>query len=397
MKIFTKQLKVVAISSLLSISALVGLSSCGENSGNGFPSIGDDEKAKIGVLVSDTNGDEAKAFRNYYESYIEKQYNVDFTYTEALEDAAGERSAIETFAAQGYHAVISLSASDRAMQIETCETNKIYYAVASGVLDDDQYTKYASYDCFVGQIGPDMKTEYEAGKAMGEYYKNTVKVKSVALYGAFIPNPMHVYRVAGTLAGLGLTYDSSSDMTTVATQLFKDQSVDLTKVKGDIELKSYVQGFNPDTVYSEVGGAIAQGIDAFLSVGMATTFFSSVFSGANVNYSDIDSFTAGNVAQMSQEGGKLTYLAGKYASSIGPIFAATYNAIHGNVIKDGDKAISLGQSYGVATDASTAGKFQVADSGDNPIINKSLLDTIIGKNVTFDQFKAFVETDRTPK
>ncbi len=395
MQILKKKTTLAAFAGFMSLSALA-LTSCGET-GNGFPSIGDDEKAKIGVLVSDTNGDEAKAFRNYYENYIAKNYNVEFAYTDALEDAAGERTAIEKFAAQGYHAIISLSANDRAMQVETCESNKLYYAVASGVLDDDQYTKYASYDCFVGQIGPDMVTEYNAGKAMGEYYKNTVKVKSVALYGAFIPNPMHVYRVAGTLAGLGLTYSSSSDMATVVGSLFQDQSVDLSKVSGDISLKAYVQGFNPETVYGEVGGAIAQGIDAFLSVGMATTFFSSVFAGANVNYSDIDSFTAGNVSQMSQEGGKLTYLAGKYASSIGPIFAATYNAIHGNVIKDDGKAISIGQGYGVATDATTAAKFQTADSGDNPIINKSLLDTIIGKDVTFAQFKAFVETDRTPK
>ncbi len=395
MKILQKK----AVVSLLALSSALGLAACGSNesAGNGFPTVGDNDKAKIGVLVSDTNGDEAKAFRNYYENYIGKNYNVTFTYTEALSDASGERSEIEKFAAQGYQAIISLSSNDRAMQIEACQQNKIYYAVASGVLEDDQYTKYASYDCFLGQIGPDMTTEYNAGKAMGEYYKNEVKVSSVALYGAFIPNPMHVYRVAGTLAGLGLTYNGSSDMATVTGQLFRDQTVDLTKVAGDVSLKAYVQGFNPDTVYTEVSGAIANGVDAFLSVGMATTFFSSVFSSANVNYSDIDSFTSGNVAQMSQNGGKLTYLAGKYASSIGPVFALVYNAVHGNVIKDDGRAISLGQGYGVATDATTASKYQTADSGDNPIINKTLLDTIIGKDATYSSFKTFVETDRSPK
>ncbi len=395
MKILQKK----AVVSLLALSSALGLAACGSNesAGNGFPTVGDNDKAKIGVLVSDTNGDEAKAFRNYYENYIGKNYNVTFTYTEALSDASGERSEIEKFAAQGYQAIISLSSNDRAMQIEACQQNKIYYAVASGVLEDDQYTKYASYDCFLGQIGPDMTTEYNAGKAMGEYYKNEVKVSSVALYGAFIPNPMHVYRVAGTLAGLGLTYNGSSDMATVTGQLFRDQTVDLTKVAGDVSLKAYVQGFNPDTVYTEVSGAIANGVDAFLSVGMATTFFSSVFSSANVNYSDIDSFTSGNVAQMSQNGGKLTYLAGKYASSIGPVFALVYNAVHGNVIKDDGIAISLGQGYGVATDATTASKYQTADSGDNPIINKTLLDTIIGKDATYSSFKTFVETDRSPK
>lgn len=386
MKFFKKPLPLV-IASVGLLATTSTLFSCANNN---------DTVVKIGVLVSDTNGDEAKAFRSYYENYIENNYKVDFTYTEALVDAAAERSAIETFAAQGYSAIISLSASDRAMQIETCESNKIYYAVASGMLDDDQYAKYASNEYFLGQIGPDMATEYNAGKAMGEYYKNTVKVSSVALYGAFIPNPMHVYRTAGVLSGLGLTYGSSSEMGAVVGQLFADQGVTLSKVAGDIALKAYVQGFNPETVYGEVAGAIAQKPDAFLSVGMATTFFSSTFAGANMDYSDIDAFTESNVAQMKQEGGKLTYLAGKYASSIGPVFALVYNACRGNLIKNDGKAVSLGQGYGVATTSEVASRYQTADSGDNPIINKTLLDTIIGEKVSYDDLAKFVATDRTP-
>ena len=393
MKKHLAKIAAVALTGAVVVGTTLGLTAC--SGGSDLPNIGDDETAKIGVLVSDVNSDEAKAFRSYYENYLEKQYKVDFTYTEALADAAGERSAIETFAAQGYHAIISLSASDRAMQIETCEANNLYYAVASGMLDDAQYEKYKGYECFVGQIGPDMTTEYEAGKAMGEYYKTTKNVSKVAIYGAFIPNPMHVYRAAGVLAGLGLTYGGQSAMDAVVGQIFGDQKVDITKVSGPVTVSAYVQGYG-ETTSDEIDGAIATQPDAFLSVGMATTFFSSKFGGANVQYSDIDSFTAGNVAQMSQEGGKLTYLAGKYASSIGPVFAAVYNAVHGNVIKDNGNAISIGQNYGVATTAEAAAKYQTADSGNNPIINKSLLDTVIGKDVTFDTFKAFVETDRTP-
>lgn len=397
-KLFGK-IMAIAVTGALCVGMMMGFAACGDDSGeegNGFPNLEESKTVKIGVLVSDVNGDEAKAFRNYYENYLEKQYKVDFTYTEALEDAAGERSAIETFAAQGYHAIISLSASDRAMQIETCESNKMYYAVASGMLDDSQYEKYKGYECFVGQIGPDMATEYEAGKAMGEYYKTQKEVDKVAIYGAFIPNPMHVYRAAGILAGLGLSYGGQTDMGAVVGQIFADQGVTLSKVEGDITVTAYVQGFNPDVTFGEIGGAVATSPDAFLSVGMATTFFSSMFAGANVDYADIDAFTAGNVAQMSQEGGKLTYLAGKYASSIGPVFAAVYNAVHGNVIKDNGNALSLGQGYGVATTAEAAEKFQTADSGETPIINKALLDTVIGKTVTLETFKAFVAADRTP-
>ena len=47
---------------------------------------------KIGVLVQDVSGEEALGFRAYYEDYVEKQYDVTFTYTEELTDAASEKS-----------------------------------------------------------------------------------------------------------------------------------------------------------------------------------------------------------------------------------------------------------------------------------------------------------------
>ena len=177
---------------------------------------------KIGVLVQDVSGEEALGFRAYYEDYVEKQYDVTFTYTEELTDAASEKSAIEKFASQGYQAVISFSSNDRALQIETCEENKIYYVVAAGNLDEDQYEKYKTYEYFVGQVGPSMDTEYQAGVEMGKYFADK-GIKTVAVYGAFIPNPMHVYRVAGVLSGLGLSYGGATEEADVVGQIFADQ------------------------------------------------------------------------------------------------------------------------------------------------------------------------------
>jgi predicted small lipoprotein YifL len=140
---------------------------------------------KVGVLVADVSGEEALAFRAYYEEYLAPHYNVTLTYTEQLADAAGEKAAIEQFAAQGYNAIISLSSSDRATQIETCAEYGLYYAIASG-MDEALYETYKENEYFVGQIGPSMTTEFEAGVAMGEYYK-AQGVKKIGLYGAFCP------------------------------------------------------------------------------------------------------------------------------------------------------------------------------------------------------------------
>ncbi len=367
---------------------LMCFSGCSSSS-NDDSSSQTSDPIKIGVLVADVSGEEALGFREYYEGYIAKNYNVTFTYTDELSDAASEKSAIEKFASQGYQAIISLSSSDRSLQIETCEENKLYYAVASGMLDDDQYETYKSYEYFVGQVGPNMDTEYEAGYQMGTYFKDK-GVKTVAIYGAFIPNPLHVYRMAGVLTGLGLSYGGTNDKADIVGQIFADQGVSLSKISGDITVVSYLQGYG-DTTADEINAAIGASPEAFLSVGMATTFFTQQLNAANIEFADVDSFTLSNGTAMKS--GSLVYLAGKYSSSIGPVFALVYNAVNGNVIKDDSGyAPSISQKYLVATDGDTFDKYYIEDNGDSPIYSKEVLDTIIGDSVTYDQILNLVES-----
>lgn len=386
MKQRTKKLVSMLIVGTMAVSMLAG---CGVKKETGSDKSEKKESAKIGVLVADVSGEEAQGFRSYYENYIADNYDVEFSYTDALESAEDEKAAIEKFASQGCQAIISFSSSDRAQQIETCEKYGVYYAVASGVLDDQQYETYKTYEHFVGQVGPSNETEFEAGKDMGAYYKEE-GVSKVALYGAFVPNPMHVYRVAGVLAGLGCTYGGASDMDAIVGQIFQDQTVDLSKVGGDVEVVAYLQGYG-DTTTDELNAAIQKTPDAFISVGMATTFFAQSLNEAGISFSDIDSFTATNETAMKE--GKLTYLSGKYSSSIGPVFALVMNANDGNVIRDEDgNAPSISQKYLVATDVETFDKYYVSDNGDSPIYDKETLDNIIGENVTFDDVKTLVES-----
>ncbi len=381
MKKFTKILSLL----LVSVMVIGMLAACNKDGGNNGKTV------KIGVLVADVSGEEALGFADYYKEYIAKNYNVEFSYTEQLKDAAGEKAAIEKFAAQGFDAIISFSASDRATQIETCVANKLYYAIASGMLDDEQYEKYKGEQYFVGQIGPSMDTEYEAGFAMGKHFADQ-GVKSIALYGAFIPNPMHVYRAAGVLAGIGATYGGASEKDAIVGQIFADQGIVLSKIGAkDVQVVGYLQGFG-DTTFDELFGAISSKPDAFLSVGMATTFFTDTLNQNGIAFSDIDSFTTANGNAMKD--GKLVYLAGKYSSSIGPIFAAVMNAVNGNPVRNADgSALSISQSYLVATDHAAFQKYFDSDKGESPIYSKEILDTIIGK-VSVDDFITCVTTDR---
>lgn len=390
MKLKMKKLAGLGLVAAMSLSTLAG---CG-NSGNaaGDTSAKESKKqsdVKLGVLVQDVSGEEALGFRAYYEDYIADQYGVTFTYTDELTDAASEKSAIEKFASQGYQGVISFSSNDRALQIETCESNQIYYAVAAGMLDDDQYEQYKGNEYFLGQVGPSMETEYQAGVDMGKFFADK-GIKTVAMYGAFIPNPMHVYRVAGVLSGLGLSYDGSTDEAEVVGKIFADQGVDPSKVSGDIEMVAYLQGYG-DTTTDEINAAIQAAPDAFISVGMATTFFTQQLNAAGIEFSDIDSFTKSNGEAITS--GKLVYLAGKYSSSVGPAFALIMNAINGNIVRDADgNAVSISQNYQVATDEATFDEFYKTDNGDNPIYNKETLDKIIGDSVTCDDITKLVES-----
>ena len=381
-KRFAKMLS-LALAGVMSVGILTGCGASEETASAPKDAV------KIGVLVADVSGEEALGFRNYYEEYIQNNYDVTFEYTDALESAEDEKAAIEKFASKGYDAIISLSSSDRAQQIETCEEYGVYYAIASGVLDEAQYETYKGYEHFVGQIGPSNETEFEAGKAMGEYFKSQ-GVGKVAMYGAFIPNPMHVYRAAGVIAGLGYTYGGTDDMNGMIGQIFTDQAIDLSKIEGDVEVVAYLQGYG-DTTTDELNAAIQKAPDAFLSVGMATTFFAQTLSQNEIQFADIDSFTEMNLDSMTN--GTLTYLAGKYSSSIGPVFALVMNAINGNVIRDNDgNAVSLSQGYLVATDVDSFNQYYVTDNGDTPIYDKESLDSIIGDSVTFENIKTLVES-----
>ena len=72
MKKFVKLFVVALCTMALTITAAFSLTACG----------GNNKAVKIGVLVADASGAEALAFRSYYENYVEKNYDVDFVYSE---------------------------------------------------------------------------------------------------------------------------------------------------------------------------------------------------------------------------------------------------------------------------------------------------------------------------
>ena len=356
------------------------------------------EGEKIGVLVSDATSSEALAFRAYYTEYIAPAYGVEFIYSDELSDAAAEKSAIDNFIVNNCKAVISFSSFDRPSQIDQCDAAGIYYAVATGTLSDEQYNEYKDYETYVGAIGPSNQIEFQAGYDMAAYYIDQGMTK-FGMFGGAVPyyNDMHIYRAAGMLAamvekgGEGANYKGATDFGGILGQIYQDGGID-TGAIGNVELLAYVGGYDFDDAWF---GKLAQmagteGIEAILTVGSGVDVLGSFVAGTDVKLATVDSFTPAMGEAM--DSGILDYVAGKFSASIGPIFAATLNAINGEPIRDNDgNALALGQGYWVATNSEQFAKYSAVDSSkDDPAYTKEILDANCAPGVAYDDFAAFV-------
>ena len=356
------------------------------------------EGEKIGVLVSDATSSEALAFRAYYTEYIAPAYGVEFIYSDELTDAAGEKSAIDNFIVNNCKAVISFSSFDRPAQIDQCESAGVYYAVATGTLTAEEYEEYKDYEYYVGAIGPSLDIEFQAGYDMASYYLDQ-GVTKFGMFGGGVPYyvDMHIYRAAGMLTamvekgGEGANYKGAIDFGGILGQIYQDGGID-TGAIGNVELLAYVGGYDFDDAWF---GKLAQmagteGIEAILTVGSGVDVLGSFVAGTDVKLATVDSFTEAMGEAM--ESGILDYVAGKFSASVGPIFAATLNAVQGEPIRDGEgNVLALGQGYWVATNPDQFAQYSAVDSSkDDPAYTKEIMDAFCAPGVAYDDFAAFV-------
>ncbi len=397
MKKFKKGFSLVLTGAMaVSLLAMAGCDNGSEGSGS-FKGV--DEKVTIGVLVADDTGAEALSFRAYYEEYLQEQYNVEFMYSEKLENAEQEVSAIESFATTGCEAVISFASADRNTQIEMCEESQMYYAVATGVLKEDDFNAYKEYEYFVGSTGPSTNIEFEAGYDMAKYFIEEGD-DNFLLYGgaANFGDEMHVYRIAGMLAAMceadpDASYDGATEKADLAAAVTKNGGVDASKWSSDKFEVDYIGGFpDGDAFFANIAQKMgASGLQTLLAVDLAVEFFGGFTDGNDVKLAQCGSYVESMKEPM--ESGMVTYLAGKFSACNAPIFVAVLNAVNGKGIRDNGCAFSVEQGYWVATDAETFNKYyDVCSSTTDPVYTKEILDKYLAtdEEVTFDEFKAFV-------
>ncbi len=361
---------------------------------------------KIGVLVSDSTTAESLAFQNYYKNYIAQNFNVELIYSDELVDAAGEKSAIDTFITNNCKAVISFSSFDRMAQLKQCADAGVYYAVATGTLTAEEYESVKTNEYYVGAIGPSLDVEFQAGYEMAKYYLDQGKT-NFAMFGGALPyyTEMHIYRAAGMLTamveagGEGASYLGATDAAGIIGKIFETATVE-TGAIGSINLLGYVGGYDMDDAWFGKCAQMAQaeGLEVILAVGNGSDFFGTSVQGTDVKIASVDAYASAYGEAMSA--GMLDYLAGKFSASIGPIFAATYSATLGAPIRTEEGyALALDQGYWVATSADQFNEYYAIDSSaETPAYTKEMLEGLLGADYatfadfvakyTFDEIKA---------
>lgn len=347
------------------------------------------ESYSIGVQIHDATDSEIIAFKDYYENYIADEYNVEFLFSGTIATAEEERTSAENFINQGVDAIISFSDSDRESIISMTEDAGVYYAVAAGTATDELYAEVQDNEYYVGSIGPSLEEEEQVGYDMARHFIDEGYTNFLIYGGGYDFVDMHKMRTDGMIRALeeeGVVYT--------------DDNGSLGTFESDTFTINTMSGFPDDSgaffgTVSERSGE--EGLEVILTAALGVEFF-----GTSLAQSDTD-IKMGTVASFNDvyneafNAGQVDYLAGKFSSSIGPIFAATHNAVLGNteVIEDDGNAFRIDQGYWIADNLELFNEmYELSNDTENPAYNKDLLDEIImhyNDELTYEAFESFVQ------
>ena len=360
---------------MLALSMTLGLMACGSNtssadtSGSGdAAAVSETEAAAetevaetyeegdesthehtIAVLTYSRTDEEVLAFRNYLENYIASCFNVNFLYSDTIMSEEEVLDFIELAAVNGCEGIMSFNSYDLATEVALCEENEMYFMMASGSVDQEQFDAVADNPWFLGVVGPGSDAEYQAGADMASFFVEQEYGDSYFILsgGASLGNEMHLKRTEGILDTLASAYGVSFD-TAVEEMAATDEIIHASA--GDLEV-CIVPGYIDYDAYLEP--AIAEyeqdQYPNVLSV-LPGSAMRDVLKDSNVGV--IDCFTESNMSFFA-ENQELRYVCGKYGSLIGPSFAAMYNAVtgHADEFREDGKAFQIEQGFWTATSA----------------------------------------------
>ncbi len=327
------------------------------------------EKMKFGVAVYNTEDAEVLLFRKYFVGYLANSFDVDFLYSGSISSTEDELEFIEDLHNEGAAGVISFYGIDLDPVLTKCDEYGMYYVMGSGSISDRNFEKASAHDSFLGIIGPDRNLEKKAGADMTDYFvKQLEGVEKPSFLivsgGAHMGNEMHYDRALGMLEALKEAYglDYASVITEIAgSGMFTDISTGSEDVKisilpgylGDGRVAERLEAVLDEKDYDVVLGTLA------LDYIMPTVEKAEKQCGHDILVGTVDAFTDQNYEWFSKKdafgNNTINYVVGKYAATVGPSFAAMYNACSGNAdfLRPDGKPFRLVMPFWVASDLET--------------------------------------------
>lgn len=158
---------------------------------------------KIGLLRNDVTSDESLAYEAYL-TYLAGELGFTITFSESTEgNATNEVNQIQTWAAAGYDAVISMTSGSVYDQATTCQDNGLQFVVFAAHPEEDDLVDLRTLDNYLGAVGPSKYNEGEVGYRMAKYYIEQ-GYTNFAIFGGSIMfgAETHAYRVGGMMAAM---------------------------------------------------------------------------------------------------------------------------------------------------------------------------------------------------
>ncbi|MCI8537201.1 MAG: hypothetical protein HFF18_00840 [Oscillospiraceae bacterium] len=158
---------------------------------------------KIGILRNDVTSDEALAYEAYLNE-LAQAMGFTVTFSESTDgNATNEVNQIQTWAAAGFDAVITLSSGSFYDQATTCDSNNMPLCIFAFHPEEDDLLDLNTLDSYLGAVGPAKYNEGEVGYRMAKYYIEQGST-DFSIFGGSIMfgAEQHAYRVGGMIAAM---------------------------------------------------------------------------------------------------------------------------------------------------------------------------------------------------
>ena len=301
---------------------------------------------KIGVATYDIKDAQIRMFKNYLDNYIKECFSdVTFLYSNSISGGEELMDFLELCSQNDVEGVLVFGSYDLQKEVEFCAAHKMYYIRPTATSSEADFQSVAANPYFVGEIGPGAESEYQAGFDMGKAMAKTGKSYVILSGGGSLGNEMHRLRTVGILDALQETYGVQFAQSTEELALVSEP---VTLAVGELKAVICPGYLAQESALANAKGLIASGEYTTVLSTVPVTTLAEVLDASEMEYGVIDCFSEENY--FAFQSGKLSYVAGKYESEIGPGFAALYNAItgHADAFRENGRAFRLKQGFWTA-------------------------------------------------